>query len=90
VSLTRKNLMVDAEALRALARARGTSESEAVREAIAQALAWSGMAGALDELRRLGAFANTARMEAMYGPLPAPRDELVPQQPEQSVRRRSS
>src|SRR4051794_19773590 len=38
-SLTRKNLMVDAAATAALAHARGLSESEAVRQAVAEALA---------------------------------------------------
>ncbi len=66
----RKNLMVDAEAIAELARRRGTSESEAVRAAVAQALAWEGMADALEELGRMGAFADAARVEAMYGPLP--------------------
>jgi Arc/MetJ family transcription regulator len=37
--IKRKNLMVDADAVAALARARGTTESEAVRQAIAEALA---------------------------------------------------
>jgi hypothetical protein len=62
--------MVDAEAIGELARRRGTSESEAVRDAVAQALAWEGMADALEELGRLGAFSDTERVEAMYGPLP--------------------
>jgi hypothetical protein len=66
----RKNLMVDAGAIAELARRRGMSESEAVRDAVAQALAWEGMADALEELGRLGAFADPERIEAMYGPLP--------------------
>ncbi len=37
--LTRKNLVVDAEKIRALAERRGTSESEAVRQAVEAALA---------------------------------------------------
>ena len=65
----RKNLLVDAEALRSLARQRGTSESEAVREAIAQSLACTEMAAALEQLRRLGAFSDRRRAEALYGPL---------------------
>jgi hypothetical protein len=57
----RKNLIVDADALRELARERGTSESEAAREAISVALEWSRMAGALEDLRDLGAFSETGR-----------------------------
>ena len=53
--LTRKNLMVDAEAIRQLAHERGTSESEAVRNAVAHQLAWQGMAKAITELHELGA-----------------------------------
>jgi len=67
--LIRKNLIVDADALRQLARERGTSESEAARDAIAAALAWRGMASALEELHGLGTFSDSARVEALYGPL---------------------
>ena len=74
MQLVRKNLMIDADALRALARARGTSESEAVRDAVAQALAWNGMADALEELRRLGAFGGAERTERVYGPFPTTAD----------------
>jgi len=81
VALVRKNLMVDADALRALARERGTSESEAVRNAVAQALAWVDMGDALDELQRLGAFSDRKRAEALYGPLPAALDEDVESTP---------
>jgi hypothetical protein len=70
--LVRKNLIVDADALRELARERGTSESEAARDAIGAALAWHGMASALEELEDLGAFSDTARVEALYGSLPPP------------------
>jgi hypothetical protein len=89
VVLTRKNLMVDEDALRALAHARGTSESEAARDAIAHALAWSGMAYALDELRRLGAFAESERVEAVFGPLPPERDDLVSTPRKLPARRRA-
>jgi hypothetical protein len=69
--LVRKNLIVDPDALRELARERGTSESEAVRHAIGQALAWYLMGNALEELHDMGAFADSERVEAMYGPLPS-------------------
>ena len=56
--LVRKNLMVDAEALRDLARERGTSESAAVRDAVAFALAAQEMVSALEELHEMGAFSD--------------------------------
>ncbi len=62
----RKNLMVDPEAIRELAQQRGTSESEAVREAVDLALATREMVAALQGLHELGAFANA---EHLYGPL---------------------
>ena len=63
--LVRKNLMVDAESLRQLARERGTSESEAVRDAVAFAHAANDMVAALQGLHDLGAFAD---FEAISGP----------------------
>ncbi|MBV9599799.1 MAG: hypothetical protein JOZ87_23485 [Chloroflexi bacterium] len=66
--LVRKNLMVDAEEIVALARARGTSESEAVRYAVAQALASEEVLQALTALSEMGAFADSPRMRELYGP----------------------
>jgi hypothetical protein len=63
--VTRKNLMVDADALRDLARRRGTSESEAARAAIAAALAADEMVAALRGLHDLGAFAD---FEELFAP----------------------
>lgn len=62
----RKNLMVDPDAIRQLAQQRGTSESEAVREAVDVALATQEMVAALQGLHQLGAFADSERL---YGPL---------------------
>jgi hypothetical protein len=56
--------MVDPEALGDLARRRGTSESEAVREAVADALAAEEMVAALEGLRGAGAFAD---FEQLFG-----------------------
>lgn len=66
--LVRKNLMVNPDELRALARQRGTSESQAVREAVRLALAGQEMVDALQGLHDLGAFAD---FEQLFGPLPA-------------------
>ena len=52
--LTRKNLMVDAEQLREVAQQRGVSESEAVRELVAFALAAREVDDALREIRERG------------------------------------
>lgn len=52
--LVRKNLMLDPEPLRKLARRRGTSESETVRQVVDFALAADEIMDALEELRRLG------------------------------------
>jgi hypothetical protein len=68
--VVRKNLMVDADALRDLARRRGTTESEAARGAIAAALAADEMVAALRGLHDIGAFAD---FEASFGA----RDEVV-------------
>jgi hypothetical protein len=65
--VTRKNLMVDADALRDLARRRGTSESEAARAAIAAALAADEMVAALRGLHDLGAFAGFGELLAPLG-----------------------
>lgn len=54
----RKNLMVDPEAVRDLARRRGTSESAAVRDAVDSALATQDMVAALQRLHELGAFTD--------------------------------
>lgn len=52
--LTRKNLVVDSEKLTELARIRGTSESEAMRQAVDHALAAEEVMVATRELRALG------------------------------------
>ena len=62
--LVRKNLMVDPEALRDLAQKRGSSESEAVREAVSNALAAEEMVAALRGLHDAGAFAD---FEQLFG-----------------------
>ena len=54
MALRRKNLMVDAEQLAALAARRGTSESAAVREAVAAALFAEEFTAAMTELRATG------------------------------------
>jgi hypothetical protein len=54
MSLTRKNLMVDAPVVRALAKRLKTSESAAVRAAVRQALAAEGILVHLEALRRRG------------------------------------
>ena len=65
--LTRKNLMLDAEKLRELARLRATSESEAVRRAVDMALAAEEVMAAVRELhQRRG-------LDDVFGRLP---DEL--------------
>jgi hypothetical protein len=65
--LMRKNLMVDPDAVRELARQRGTSESEAVRKAVEISLAAEEMVAALKGLHAIGAFAD---FERLYGPEP--------------------
>lgn len=69
-AMVRKNLIVDAESLRRLADLRGSSESEAVRDAVAYALAGQEMVTALKGLHDLGAFAD---FEQLFG---APEHEL--------------
>jgi hypothetical protein len=75
--LVRKNLIVDADELRLLAEQRGTSESEAVREAVRMALAGQEMVDALQALHDLGAFED---FDQLYGnrPPPAPDDAGKP------------
>jgi len=68
--LVRKNLMVDAEEVAALARARGTSESEAVRYAVSQALASEEMLQALTALSDMGAFSDDEHVERVYDEVP--------------------
>ena len=69
--LKRKNLMVDNDAVVALARLRGTNESEAVRQAVAEALADEEFNAASRTffssraLRRT--FSDRARVTAVYG-----------------------
>jgi len=58
VALIRKNLMVDAERVRALAQQRGLSESAAVREAVDYALAAGEVMSAIRGLHEAGAFAD--------------------------------
>jgi hypothetical protein len=56
--LTRKNLVVEDDKVRELARLRGTSESEAVRDAVEFALAAQQIGAAIRKLHDLGAFAD--------------------------------
>lgn len=68
--LTRKNLMVDAEKVRELARQRGTSESEAVRQAVDHALAAEEIMAVIRELHARGG------IDDVFGPPPElPDDE---------------
>jgi hypothetical protein len=68
-TLVRKNLMVDSEQLRALARLRGTSESAAVREAVTWALAAAELEAAMTELAEAGG------IDDVFGQMPDRRDE---------------
>jgi hypothetical protein len=63
-SLTRKNLMVDAEKVRDLARRRGTSESGAVRQAVDFALAAEEVMAAIQGLHEQGG------LDDVFGRLP--------------------
>ncbi len=54
MALTRKNLMVDAEQVAALAARRGTSASAAVREAVEAALFAEEFGAAMEALRAVG------------------------------------
>ena len=62
--LTRKNLMVDAEQVRELARQRGVSESQAVREAVDFALMADEVMAAIRELHALDG------LDDVFGRLP--------------------
>ena len=64
-----KNLMVDGEKISELARRRGTSESEAVRQAVEYALAAEEVMAAIRELRARGG------IDDVFGRLP---DESLP------------
>ena len=61
MALTRKNLMVDAEQLAALAERRGTSESAAVRAVVSNALFAEEFAAAMEALRATGYGADAPR-----------------------------
>ena len=60
--LVRKNLMVDPDELRALAQERGTSESDAVRDAVRLARAGREMVTALRGLHDAGGVAGFERL----------------------------
>jgi hypothetical protein len=62
--LARKNLMVDPDSVRALARRRGTSESQAVRDAVDFALAAEEVIGAIQDLHQRGG------LDDVFGRLP--------------------
>jgi len=62
--LTRKNLVVDADKVRALARRRGTSDSGAVRQAVDFALASEDVMAAVRELHERGG------LDDVFGRLP--------------------
>ena len=61
---SRKNLVVDAEKVRDLARRRGTTESEAVRQAVDFALAAEEVMAAVRELHERGG------LDDVFGRLP--------------------
>lgn len=69
--LTRNNLMLDAAKLRELANRRGTSESEAAREAIDHALAAAAVMAAIAAIHTAGGIAD------VFGKLPADWDEVA-------------
>ena len=62
--LSRKNLVVEADKVRALAQARGTSESEAVRQAVDFALAADEVMAAIRDLHGRGG------LDDVFGRLP--------------------
>lgn len=70
-ALSRKNLMVDNDAIVALARLRGTNESEAVRQAVAEALdddAFNAASRRFFSNRALRkTFSDEAHLAAVYG-----------------------
>jgi hypothetical protein len=82
MALVRKNLMVDAEAVRALARERGTSESEAVRDAVAFALASHEIVAALKGLHQVGAFTDFQELFGDFEGEPSARVSRVAEQRE--------
>ncbi|MGH2350455.1 MAG: hypothetical protein ACRDI2_14635 [Chloroflexota bacterium] len=69
--LTRKNLVVDAEKVRELARLRGTSESAAVRQAVDDALAAEEVMAAVRELQARGG------IDDVFGRLPDEIDDAA-------------
>ena len=73
--LVRKNLMVDEEKLKELARRRGLSESAAVREAVAHALAAEIAVEVFSELQARGG------VDDVFGILPAEDEEAAQQSP---------
>ena len=66
--LARKNLMVDADKVRDLAHRQGTSESQAVRQAVDFALAAEEVMAAIRELHDRGG------LDDVFGRLPAEAD----------------
>jgi hypothetical protein len=62
--LARKNLMVDLDSVHALARRRGTSESQAVRDAVDFALAAEEVGAAIRDLHERGG------LDDVFGRLP--------------------
>ena len=78
VKLVRKNLMVDAEALRSLAQARGTSESRAVRDAVERELGLRDWVDAMEALAELvekeGAFSD---FEELFGEPEIPLEQVA-------------
>ncbi|HEY7061582.1 MAG TPA: hypothetical protein VII06_08890 [Chloroflexota bacterium] len=70
--LVRKNLMLDADKVRELARSLGTSESEAVRHAVDRALAAEEIMAAIRELHARGG------IDDVFGLLPDELDDEAP------------
>ena len=68
-NLSRKNLIVESEKIRALANLKGTSESEAVREAVDFALAAEEIGAAIRALHALGG------IDDVFGKLPIEDEE---------------
>lgn len=69
--LTRKNLVMDDEKVKELARRRNTSESAAVREAVDYALAAAQVTAAIRELHESGG------IDDVFGRLPDETDEVA-------------
>lgn len=78
MALTRKNLMVDAEQLAALAARRGVSESAAVREAVETALFAEEFGAAMEALRAAGYGADEPAAGADSAPDATGGDERRP------------